>query len=210
MASRLSIYSGALRALGERRLSSLTEDRASRRELDDAYDDVVANCLEAGYWNFAMRTVELEPATGAEPEFGYSYAYEKPTDWVRTFNISADERFGTPLDDYNDEGSFLFCDVEPLYLRYVSNDADFGNNLTNWPRSFVTLVETALAHAIVLNVTGSSEKWDMLDKRLRRERMNARAKDAMNEPAGRMPEGTWVRSRDGGLRTRSRWNGRFS
>ena len=45
MASKLSIYNGALRAIGERRLASLTEDRASRRELDDAYDDVVANCL---------------------------------------------------------------------------------------------------------------------------------------------------------------------
>ena len=210
MASKLSIYSGALRALGERRLSSLTEDRASRRELDDAYDDVIANCLEAGYWNFAMRTVELEPSTDAEPEFGFNYAYEKPEDWVRTYNVSADERFGTPLDEYHDEAAYWFCDVEPLYVRYVSNDADFGANLNNWPRSFVTFVETALAHAIVLNVTGSSEKWDLLDKRLRRERMNARAKDAMNEPAGRMPEGTWVRSRDGGLRTRSRWNGRFT
>lgn len=210
MASKLSIYNGALRAIGERRLASLTEDRASRREMDDAYDDVVANCLEMGFWKFAMRTVEIEPASDAAPEFGYNYAYARPDDWLSTYNISADERFSTPLDDYHDEGEYIFCDVEPLYLRYVSNDADFGTNLTNWPRSFVSYVELSLAYATALNITGSGETRETARKESEKAKMQAKAKDAMRGAPGRIPEGTWVRSRDGGLRTRSRWNGRFS
>lgn len=210
MATKLGLYNGALRALGERRLASLTEDRASRRELDDAYDDVVAMCLEAGFWNFAMRTVELEASTDVVPEFGLTYAYEKPTDWVRTYKMSASERFDPPLDEWHDEGSYIFCDVEPIYLRYVSNADDAGMNLTNWPRSFATYVEMSLADAVCLNVSSSAEAKEMLAKRLKKAKADAVAKDAMNQATEFPPTGTWVRSRDGGFRTRSRWNGRFS
>lgn len=209
MASKLSIYSGALRALGERRLSSLTEDRASRRELDDAYDDVIANCLEAGYWNFAMRTVELEPSTDAEPQFGFNYAYEKPEDWVRTYRIAASERFDPPLKDFDDEGAYWFADVDPLYVRYVSNDAD-ATNPTAWPRSFVAFVELSLAKAICLNITGSGTSKEEIVRELKKAKADAVAKDAMNQSSESPPAGTWVTSRDGGIIRRSRWNGRFS
>lgn len=209
MASKLSIYSGALRALGERRLSSLTEDRASRRELDDAYDDVVANCLESGYWNFAMRTVELEASPDLAPEFGFTYTYEKPTDWVRTYRMSANERFAPPLDEYHDEAGYWFADVEPLYLRYVSNDVEFLDPAA-WPRSFVTFVELSLAKAICLNITGSGSTKEEIARDLKKAKADAVAKDAMNQSVEYPPTGTWVSSRDGGIRTRSRWNGRFS
>lgn len=210
MASKLSIYNGALRAIGERRLASLTEDRTSRRELDDAYDDVVANCLEAGFWNFAMRTVELEASLDAAPEFGFNYAYEKPEDWVRTYKVSASERFDPPLDEYHDENGYLFCDVEPLYLRYVSNGVDAGLNIALWPRSFVTFVELSLAQAVALNVSASGTTKEDVERRLKRAKSDAVGKDAMNQAVEFPPTGTWVRSRDNGMRTRSRWNGRFS
>ena len=210
MASRLSIFNGALRALGERRLASVTEDHQSRRECDDAYDDVVANCLEAGFWNFAMRTVELEASTDVVPEFGMTYAYEKPSDWVRTYKMSASERFDPPLEDWHDEGGYIFADIEPLYMRYVSNDTDAGLNLALWPRSFVTFVELSLAMAVCLNVKSSETTLDMLSKRLRRAKADAMAKDAMNQAVEFPPTGTWVQSRNGGMRHRIRWNGRFS
>ena len=163
-----------------------------------------------GFWKFAMRTVEIEPTSDAAPEFGYNYAYARPDDWMATYNISADERFSTPLDDYNDEGEYIFCDVEPLYLRYVSNADDAGGNITNWPRSFVSYVELSLAYATALNITGSGETRETARKEAEKAKMQAKGKDAMRGAPGRIPEGTWVRSRDGGLRTRSRWNGRFS
>lgn len=210
MASKLALYNGALRAIGERRLTSLTEDRTSRRELDDAYDDVVANCLEAGFWNFAMRTVELEASTDVVPEFGMTYAYAKPSDWVRTYRMSASERFDPPLDEWHDEGGYIFCDVEPLYIRYVSNDTDTGLNLSLWPRSFATFVELSLAQAVGLNVSASGTIREDVDRRLKKAKAHAVAQDAMNQSTEYPPQGSWVRSRDNGFRTRSRWNGRFS
>lgn len=211
MASKLSVYNGALRLLGERRLASLTEDRSSRYEIDAAYDDVLADCLEGGYWNFAMRSVEAEPDDDAAPQFGYTYAYSKPDDWVRTYTISANERFEPPLEDYQDENGYWFCDVEPLYIRYVSNDTDWGGNLGGWPRSFASYVEATLAVAVCLQITSSSEKLAEAMKVQKRAKTHAKANDAMNEPSRPLATGSWVNSRDGGtLRLRSRWNGRFS
>ena len=211
MATKLGIYTGALRLLGERRLASLTEDRSSRHELDSAYDDAVAECLESGYWNFAMRTVEIEPSDDAEPQFGYTYAYEKPDDWVRTYTVSASERFDPPLEDYQDEAGYWFCDIEPVYLRYVSNDADWGLNIGSWPRSFAKYVETTLAVAVCLQITSSSEKLAEAMKVQKKAKSHAKANDAMNEPSRPLATGTWVNARDGGMtRMRSRWNGRFS
>ena len=81
MTSKLTLFNGALRLLGERRLASLTEDRPARRYLDDAWDDgLVDDALEQGFWNFATRTVQMTASTSVEPEFGYRYAFQKPDD----------------------------------------------------------------------------------------------------------------------------------
>lgn len=210
MASRLSLYNGALRALGERKLASLTESRAPRFELDDAYDDVLAECLEAGFWNFAMVTIALDASPDIETSFGFNYVFEKPEDWVRTFNVSAGERFEIPLEDYNDEGAYWYADVDPFYVRYVSNAEDKGGNLALWPRSYSKYVELSLAQAICKTITNSTVDAGELEKRVYRAMRNAKAKDAMNEPAGRPPQGTWSLARGNGFRPLSRWNGRFS
>lgn len=71
MATKLGLYNGALREMGERRLDTLTERGESRRVLDDVYDDVIEDCLAAGSWNFATETVKLDADTGVAPNFGF-------------------------------------------------------------------------------------------------------------------------------------------
>jgi hypothetical protein len=45
--SKLGIYNDALRILGERKLSSISEDRPPRYRLDDIYDfGAIEYCLE--------------------------------------------------------------------------------------------------------------------------------------------------------------------
>lgn len=47
MASKLTVYNGALLVLGERKLASLSESTPSRRKLDTVWDDDgVKHCLE--------------------------------------------------------------------------------------------------------------------------------------------------------------------
>ena len=207
MTTKLGIYNDALGLLGERKVASLSEAREPRRVLDDYYDNVIAYCLERGFWNFAMRSVQLDSSASYDPPFGYSYAFEKPTDWVRTFVISANEGFDPPLLSYIDEGGLLYADVDPLFLRYVSNDVAWGLDMSLWTASFSDYVSGRLAVKACKRVTGALPS----DELLKNEKLTlatARSRDAMDEPPGFPPTGSWVNSRGGGLSNRSRWNGR--
>jgi hypothetical protein len=198
-ATQLGLYNAALLELGERRLSALTDETEGRRALDDVWGngEIKDLWLQQGHWNFAMRTVELTFSPSITPGFGYQYAFDKPDDWVRTSGISADEYFSTPLNAYYDEQAFWFCDYETIYVRYVSNDSDFGYDMTRWPPSFVRWIETYLAYRIAVRVTGSTKVRDDLYGLQQRMLTEARSHDAMNDPAGFPPSGSWVRSRTG-------------
>ena len=52
MADKQGLFTGALYELGDRKTLT-SETTSARRALDDVYDDVIEECLEAGSWNFA-------------------------------------------------------------------------------------------------------------------------------------------------------------
>lgn len=207
MASKLEVYRETLLILGQERIASLSESSTARFAIDDHYDRAVTYCLEQGFWNFAMRSVLIDSAPAIEPEFGYTFAFEKPSDWVRTHSFSADERFTVPLLELNDEAGVWYADVDPLYLRYVSNDADYGMDLSRWPESFFNYVATRLALRTCKRITGSDAS-DTLQRAEKKALANARSKDAMNEPPALPPTGSWASSRRGGFTNRSRWDRR--
>lgn len=198
MATRLTLYNEALRILGERRLTSATEARDHRYHLDDAYDTATAHCLEGGFWNFAMRAVEID-AEATDPEFGFSFMFVKPDDWVRSYIVSPNAALDIWMEPLNDEAGYWFANVDPLYAKYVSNNAGYGMALASWPQTFADYVSARLALQVCPTVSsGSAEKLDNLMKIEKRALITARAKDAMNEPPGRSPRGTWANARGWG------------
>lgn len=208
MAFKLGVYNDALAHLGERKLASLSENNEARRSLDDQYEAGVKYCLERAMWNFAKRTVKITSSDDIDPSFGYSYAFEKPSDWVRTMRISDDERFGVPLLDIQDEAGIWYADCDPIYVEYVSNGTSFGFNLSIWPETFSEYVSTYLARKICKRITSSDSKLEELTEAETKALKVARAADAMNQPPAFPPSGTWVTSRGAvSGRRRSRWNG---
>jgi hypothetical protein len=202
MATKLAIFNATLRELGSRKLSSLTESREPRRVLDDCWEDVLSFCIEQGAWNWAIRSQEIAASTSITPTFGYAYAFEKPTDWVRTVGLAGDEYFQTPLLEYQDETGYWWADIDPIYVRYVSDDPSYGYDLGAWPATFQRFVELYLAYRAAPAVVGSDSLQDRLEKRYRRALTDARSKDAMGDPTTFPPTGSWVKSRGG------RWNQR--
>jgi hypothetical protein len=210
MATKLGLYNQALTEhLEERRLVSLTENREARRVMDDVWDGpTLGACLSAGLWNFAIRTAMYEASPSISPDFGYSYAFDKPTDWVRTVGIASDEMFSQPLIEFNDETGFWFANLDTIYVRWVSNDTDYGMNLAGWPANFERYVAAALAAAACGRITGSRGDKQAIAEDVKRLLSTAKNTDAMDEGAKFAPTGTWARSRsgstrrDGGSRTR--------
>lgn len=185
-------------ALGHRRFSDTGEPVEAARELTAVHDQVVAECLSAGSWNFAMETIKADADTGVTPGFGFTEVFAKPSDWVRTIGLSEDERFERPLLHYVDDANFWSADVSPIYVRYVSDDTGLGLELTRWPAKFTRFVELELAERICLKVTQSNSLKDDIGKDRDKARRAALNQDAMNEPNPKFPPPSgWTMSRGG-------------
>ena len=194
-ASQLSVYSKALRWLEERQCLSLTEPREPVRLLNTEWQDAVNACLYTGFWNFAVREIKAIPDSNQVTNFGYTYSYTKPPDWVRTFQISQDDRFHQMLRRYLDQNNVWFSDLPYMYIKYVSNDPDFGWNMAYWTPGFTEYLAGYLASLLAPRIKQDSAKIDAVEKRLKRTRAEALSTDAMDLPVGHIPYGTWVTSR---------------
>lgn len=203
MATQLSVYNDACVWLGERKLATVSDNVDIRKTLDAIYAKEVLFCLEQGFWNFATRSIETTASVTVTPSFGYANAFDKPSDWVRTTVISGSNTFKPPLLQYTDEGGVWYADVTPLYIKYVSSDDTYGNNLTIWPTTFADFVALRLAFRACPRTTQNESKLQMITKELKLAQNGAVAKDGMNNPADFPPAGSWTASRSGGRGVRS-------
>ena len=200
MATKLGIYNGCLHRLGERK-TTLTEDRASRRKLDTIWDDgFVKYILQQGQWKCAIRTVQINYDPSVTPDFGYLKAAEKPSDWLRTIGIATDEYFRNPLLRYSDERGYWFSDYETIYVRYISDDENYGGDLSSWPETLNQFAQAYMAVRACQSITGNDSKLVKLERDAKRLLSDARSKDAMDGAPSFPPAGSWVRARLGGRR----------
>jgi len=198
MPSKLSIYNGALTILGERKLADLTENREPRHKLDTIWDnEFVDRILQYGQWNFAQRTVELEYSPSINPSFGYQYAFDKPTDFIRTLGLCHDEYFTMPITRYSDESQWIFTDSQIIYLKYVSNDSQWGQDYSLWPPNFTEFAEHYLAYKVAPTIAGMNFNERELERKQKTLLLEAKSTDAMEQPAKFAPRGDWARSRQG-------------
>lgn len=195
MVSILQLYNGALGHLGPVRLTSLTENRPDRRELDATYDQTKQAMLESGLWFFALRTIQWDADTDVEPLFGMPNAFSLPSDFVRIRHICTDEDQTTEDQTYRREGSYVYSGYSTLYLTYVSNDADFGGDLGKFTQLYSDAFSADLAWRSGLPVTkdfGTKANLEVTKTRLL---INAKRKDAVDERVKFKPMSSWVRSR---------------
>lgn len=197
-ADKLSIYNDALAALGERNIASLTENREPRRVLDQFWTPTVNYCLEQGFWKHAKRVIEAPALANVVPQFGYNCAIALPNDLIRIYVGSATPVLNPPLLDYKDEAGYIFSNVDPLYLAYISGDPMYGWNLGRWQNSFTQYVVARLARK-AWKIAKSAQVLKILVEEERKARMVAKANDAMSDPPGFSPTSTWVRARRGAM-----------
>lgn len=197
---QLNFYNGALRICKQTQLQTLTDAVEARYLLDGEWNDgvgFVEAMLEQGLWNFALRTSMFTYDPTLTPSFGYKYAYAKPSDCVRTAMMAQDEYFNLPLTQYRDETGYWFAWLQQIYVSYVSNGADYGNNYALWPQTFIKAGEGYLASKIIGKLTGDEKEIDRVEKLAKMLLTDARSKAALNEATGFLPPGTWLRARWG-------------
>lgn len=200
--TRLKLYNGALLIAKERSLASLTENREPRRLLDEVWNDGgVRYCLEQGQWKFAMRAARLDYDPSIAPDWGYKRGYPKPTDWVDTSAVCTDAYFRSPLLDYADEVGYWFADIDQIYVKWVSDDANYGSDLSKWPATFTDYVKAHFAGQIVGKLTNDNGLIDRITHPKNgieaQNRLTAKNRDAMAGPATFPARGRWASARAG-------------
>lgn len=198
MATKLGVWNQALQELGSERLSDTGDPVKAGRELTFVHDQVVAECIASGSWNFAMETVKIDADTGVTPSFGYTEVFAKPSDWVRTIGVSLDEHFAYPLTQYYDDDNFWSADSTPIYVRYVSDDTGLGLDLTRWPAQFTRFAALELADRLCMALTQNASLKEQIGERRDKARRRALGTDAMNENQPKFPPpGSWTSARWG-------------
>ena len=198
MTTKLGLYNEALREIGERRLASLTEAQPMRYRLDDVYTSAIRYVLEQGLWNTAMRSIELPAQVSIDPNFGYDYAFEQPSDLVRLAALCSDASMIETVREYADERGYWWANVAPLYVSYVSDDTEYGLDLSRWPETLARFAALELAERIVVPGTASESKLERIDKMRKRALIDARSKDAMSGPNRKGVRSSWLQARMSG------------
>lgn len=62
--------------------------------------------------------------------------------------VASDPYFNAPIQQYTDEASFWFCNLDQIFVRYVSNDESFGKDTSLWSQIFRHFVAGYLAWQI--------------------------------------------------------------
>jgi len=196
----LPIYNDALQLLGLRRMTTISDERSDRTELDAALDSRLVRSMFEDYpWNWARITVKSEENTRLETDFGYECVHEKPEDLIRLDGVFRDEYCRTPLKNYADEGRVLLCNDDTIYLKYVPDT--YVGQPASWPASFARLVAALMAEQAEPNIEmiRPDVRRNLPEKVVRR-RHDATSNDFMQSPPQRINTGSWVRARQGGTR----------
>lgn len=152
-----------------------------------------------------MRTQQIYSDPTLSPPFGYRYGFTKPEDWVLTSALCSDEFFTTPLKRYRDEVTYWLADIEPIYVMFVSEDDDYGNDLSRWPRSFCDYASAYFASKVIHDLTGDKTRIQMLfgapgdikGGELGRRLLIAKSRAAMTQSTQMPVRGSWARARGG-------------
>lgn len=189
MATKIGIYNSALNLLGQQPLSTLVEERESRRVLDSEYARIVAKCLKAGNWFFAMRMAAMVGTATPTISRGFTNAYTKPSDLVLTFMgsnqanlqdaLKGTEWMETPL-NYLSNGS-------ALTVQYTSNGDAYGMDLEKWGAMFEQYVISELASATCYQITRNPELMLSLKQIAQFDLGNAREIEAVQASPGLLP-----------------------
>lgn len=200
MATKLGLYNRALVSnLGMRKLATVSENVEPRRVLDTAYESFLNAVLEQGNWKFALRSVNSDYDPDVTPTFGHNRAFSKPTDYIRLSSIAVDEFFNAPLLDFREDGNYFYASVDEVFIEYVSNDANYGGDLSTWPEAFSKYAASWLANEVVLRL--APEKAGEVEKQMDKNLKDALGKDCIAMPTAFMKQGAWTSSRGGRART---------
>ena len=191
-ATAVSICSNALLLLGDRPISSFTEDQDRARLASNLWEQTRDHILRSHPWNCAIKREALSPdVTG--PAFDWSYQYTLPADFLKALSIGESGREG----EFRIEGRKLLCDDNPCYLRYIFRNENPGT----WDAMLVEVMTAEMAHRMAYGITQSASMVDVMAQKAGQLMRRARSVDGQDDTPEQLGDNPLVAARFLG----SRW-----
>ena len=191
--SVIGIYNLALSELGVSKIDSLTESSTAANRLNDTWQYVRDEVLEADDWSFATTRVLLV-ANAETPVQGFDYAYTLPADFLRVCEDKEDDPPVYPntypyvIEALDDGTQCLFCDYDNsesnLSIKYVRRE----ENPARYSATFIRALSARLAASVALALTESLKKLEAMealyDSRLRKAKALNRSSGSITNETG--------------------------
>ena len=162
--NEVDICNLALNFLGKGIIKSLSENTELARTCKLHYDRYRRILLKDYSWEFAERTMKLEPVEDFDDNVkGWDYVYRYPDDCLQVLKIydgddhrkdDKREKFFVQTVDYRLGTKVICCNLESAYMDYVSNEEDCNY----FSEEFVEALAHYLAYGMAQALTGSEAK----------------------------------------------------
>ena len=194
---QLAVVNSALRELGDPPVTDVTET-ANARDIVNAYDETRREMLRDYYWPFAIKRAQLvtsATALSTVEALEWDYAFDKPSDWIRTDMLSRSGDFRRdPIWEFDDEQNRILCNEDEAYIRYVFDQDD----TTEFDATFDVAFALALASKTATQVTQSVSLGQRLEAMTQDRRFSARHKATTDKDrVTSLPGGRWRAGRHG-------------
>jgi hypothetical protein len=186
-ASVVEICNRALGAIGQGAITSLDDQNTAARLCQRFYPQLRDEMLRGHPWNFAMARASL-PALTAVPTWGFTLAYQLPTDCLRVWRVGEVYRFAK----WKVEGRTIVTDLgAPLSIQYIRQVTD--------PAEFDPIFVSALAARLAMEITMPIANDRTLRETMMREYQThlraARGADGQEGSADRITAETFIEAR---------------
>lgn len=185
MTSVVDVVNKGLDKLGYGAITSLSDGTKAANLADRAWPLVRDEVLRMHPWNFAIKRTTTAPDSTA-PSWGFLYQHSMPSDLIRIIEL-----LDLSAAEYQIEGRKILCDVDTLYLRYVSRIEDPNK----FDPMFIDTVACKLAYEMCEELTQSNTKKDLLYREFDESIRKARVVDSMENPPGQFEEDSWIEVR---------------
>jgi len=157
--------------LGVDNVTDFTSNDPLVLKVNQVYSVMIESLLSIYRWSFAVKSVEL---TGdALTDERYKYSFDLPEDYLRTENVFDNVKETFSIGDYRIIENKIHCNKEKIYLRYV-----FKASEESFPSYFVEVCKFKGAYDLCYNLTGDTDKQQILQQQFTFFYINAKNVDS--------------------------------
>lgn len=196
MASEIDICNLALLQLGADPIISIENPTTVNEErCRVAYPSVRDTLLECGDWSFAMTRVTLSTPNATSPDWGYSHAFNLPSNTLRVIDARVAPHPNTPtIEEWRKEGLTLVANAEVLYIRTIRKET----NPNYYSDTFIQAVAARLAQELCISVTANTKLYLNLTEIAEMKLSEAKINDGMQGTHEQVHANALINARRGG------------